>query len=285
MRLPWAQNRRCRERARVRTALCGGAAAIARVIHRMLPPLIILGLLGAAAWSIHGFITTTPYFRLRSTDITGLSRLGREELTRWAGLGSHTHVLTLDLQALERRLKAHEWVSDAHVERVLPGQLRIRISERQPAALLLLDGLFLVDEHGVGFAGSEGLAEERLPIISGLDRPALLAEPEEMRLKVVAALAVIREWARQRLPEVARLSELHMDPSLGMILFTEEGSVRVHLGWKDHPMRLARLKRVIEALKAEGKRPDYVLLDDEIRAQRVTVGLLEQTRGATSTPG
>ncbi|MDY0059233.1 MAG: FtsQ-type POTRA domain-containing protein [Myxococcota bacterium] len=247
---------------------------IGRGLRLLLPPLLACALLAGVIWSLYQYWDTTPYFRLRSLEITGEQRIGEEEVRSWAGLDEHTHVMKLDPREVERRLEAHPRVADARVAVELPGRVTIHIVERKPAALVLLDGLQLADEHGVVFAPSAGRGEERLPVITGLGAERSLEAVRRGAL-IREALSVIREWNRLQLTQIDRLSEIHVDPVLGMILYTENMATEVHLGVTEHSYRLNRLRDVLVTLRQEGRRPSYVLLDGESDPYRVTVGMEE----------
>ncbi|MBM4321893.1 MAG: FtsQ-type POTRA domain-containing protein, partial [Deltaproteobacteria bacterium] len=149
MRLPWLRghNRRRHQSVAllVRLRLAGQQAG--RVLQIVVPIVMVAGLLGGVVWSVYRFVTTTPYFQLRRLELSGLQQLREEEVREWAGLSERTHLLALDPLEVARRLKQQPWVADARAERYLPDRLVVHIVERKPAALLLLEGLHLVDQH------------------------------------------------------------------------------------------------------------------------------------------
>lgn len=268
---PLSQNRRRDHTPRIKVILLAGLRATGRTLRIGLPVALGLVLAGWLGWAVHGYATTTPYFRLRTLRVEGLRRVPRAELEVWSGLSQRPHLLTLDVEALRQRIADHPWVADARVERELPGELRVHVVERRAAALLLSERLSLVDENGVVFAPSEGRGDERLPVITGVPRGQGPDADRERHGRVLLALAVIREWRRQGLPDMASLAEVHLDPVLGPVLFTEAAGTRVHLGRREHPRRLARLKEVLRALSQRGQVAEYVLLDQG--EDRVAVGL------------
>ncbi len=59
-------------------------------------------------------------------------------------------ILLVDLKALQNRLQGLGWISEARVERVLPGRLRVEIVEREPFARWQVNGQTrLIDKRGV----------------------------------------------------------------------------------------------------------------------------------------
>lgn len=167
--------------------------------RRASPPRLMTTLLGA---SLAGAVL-----------FTGLSGFGRQVrianplpqqldgLMRWAGLGvdevwltGHRHTLdseifaaldlasapalpSYDVGAARRRLEALSWVASAHVLRVLPDKLQVRIVERTPVAVWShLETRALVDASGRVLARlGSGLATD-LPVIAGEGAPEAAAE-------------------------------------------------------------------------------------------------------------
>jgi cell division septal protein FtsQ len=110
------------------------------------------------------------------------------------------NLVELSLDEVAKTATRDPWVKDVSVKRILPGTLRVTVSERTPGALALLGGLvYAVDEGGyvMGPAGPDFPFD--LPLLAGLDgykgrdREAVLA-------RGVAALLRLHEefptWAR-----------------------------------------------------------------------------------------
>ncbi len=111
-------------------------------------------------------------------------------------------ILGLDLVAAKERIEALPWVREAAVQRRLPAEILLHISEREPIALWQSQGEFiLVDAEGTpipdtiaGFAG--------LPLVVGEDAPqhaaaliAMLATEPQIAQRVKAAVRVsARRW-------------------------------------------------------------------------------------------
>lgn len=104
-------------------------------------------------------------------------------------------ILLIDLKALQGRLQGLGWISEARVERVLPGRLRVEIVEREPFARWQINGQTrLIDKQGVvleldderPFRGlrrvvGAGAATQAADVISSLGRePALFNRVTDM---------------------------------------------------------------------------------------------------------
>jgi len=92
------------------------------------------------------------------------------------------------------------WVKQASVKRILPGTLRITVTERTPGALALLGGsVYVVDDGGVVMGPAGPALPYDLPLLVGLDahqgkdREATLARGIDLLLRLHAAFPT---WTR-----------------------------------------------------------------------------------------
>lgn len=137
---------------------------------------VALNVAAAAVLAYAGFqaflvATTAPEFALETIDIVG-TRHGSPDAVR-ARLASlrGRNLLVIDLDEVARAAASEPWVLRASVKRILPRTLRVRVTERTPAALALIHGLVhVVDEEGfvMGPAGPEFPVEG--PVLTGLER-------------------------------------------------------------------------------------------------------------------
>ena len=139
-------------------------------------------------------------------------------------------------QGARERLELIAWVESAHVERHLPGTIRVSIKEREPFAIWQRDNRFaVIDRQGRVVATENIRAFGRLPLVvgAGADRGAaamidLLRRAGEVEQRVEALVRVgerrwnlkLRNGAEVLLPEnheaeaVARLAELQAGKAL-----------------------------------------------------------------------
>jgi cell division protein FtsQ len=121
---------------------------------RLLSGLVVVSALAYGA----NLAWDSPALRVQRIEVAGGEHVGGEQVTAASGVETGTHLLSLSTFQISARLQRIPWVATAHVERIIPSKLRIRIEERTPAAVLFLpDQSYLVDEEGVVLeAGSEG---------------------------------------------------------------------------------------------------------------------------------
>jgi cell division protein FtsQ len=166
---------------RTRRVLAAAAAALAVSAPFWGPPLL----------------RHAPGFDTRRVEVSGTRLLAPHEVLAASGVRIGDNVWT-DPAAWESALRRHPVVADAEVTRRLPGTLRIRVTEKRPAALVQAGTLRPVTAAG-----------ELLPV-----------DPSRVPLDLPLLRSPARPDARGRLPaaaralasEAGRLGEL--DPAL-----------------------------------------------------------------------
>ena len=137
----------------------GGAAALVWAVAAGLPRQAMLGL--ATGSSEAGFA-------IRQVEIDGAVHQPRLTIYREVLEGGSDSMLLADLDAMRERLVALPWVRDASIQRRWPDRLRIRIVERQPAALWQHRGrIRLIDAEGAVLPTPDLAAFAALPLLVG----------------------------------------------------------------------------------------------------------------------
>jgi cell division protein FtsQ len=94
-------------------------------------------------------MTARAGFALSRVIVSGRHQTSREAILTALQVKLGQSLLMVDCQILRARLLELDWVSDARVQRVLPGTLYVEVVERRPLAVWQHDGkLMLIDEHG-----------------------------------------------------------------------------------------------------------------------------------------
>jgi cell division protein FtsQ len=239
----------------LRTSLaCGSIVAVALAGHQ------------AYRWAHR-----TPQFALKAVTFQGLRRAQQADLLRLAGVSAGQNLLGLDSQAIERAIAAHPWVDQVRVTRRFPDSLSIAVKEREPAALVALGDLYLVDSEGRPFKKIEREDPADLPLITGLAREQFVEAPEQSRLRLCQMLAVAAAYARSDPPPASPLAEIRMGRS-GVVLVTAQGQ-EIWMGEGDPGGALSRLKKVRVELESRGLVAQVIHLENRTRPGWVAVKL------------
>jgi cell division protein FtsQ len=244
---------------RLRRALWAGAAAA----------LLVLGLVGfRAAWRE---ATRGDAFRIRSIRFEGLHHARERELLRLSPLKVGDNLFTADVDGMAEALERHPWVGAAEVRRRWPPALEVTVRERKAVALVELAGLYLVDADAQLFkraAPGDGLD---LPVITGFTRDDYVRRQSEVEPLLADALAILRAWQEAGLARALPVSEVHLSALDGATVYAGEEGLQVKLGSGEIAPKLERLKTVLAALGADGKRASVIHLDSRAHPSWVTV--------------
>src|SRR6185369_5041854 len=96
-----------------------------------------------------------PYFAIERLEIETDGVLAPEQLRTWGGVRPKDNLMALDLARVKRDLELVPAIESVIIERVLPGTLRIRVTEREPIAQVLVQqlqgaegGVYTLDANG-----------------------------------------------------------------------------------------------------------------------------------------
>jgi hypothetical protein len=117
---------------RMRERLIAVRRAEGRRRLRFLCVALAVVLVGAASVGI----THSSLVAVHHVEVTGIAHTGRREVLATAGLQSGSLMLNVHPDQMARRLDALPWVETATVSRHWPNSVAIRISERQPVAVV-----------------------------------------------------------------------------------------------------------------------------------------------------
>jgi len=205
---------------------------------------------------LYDALTQAPHFAIRSVEVGGLERLGREEILEAGGIRPGHNLLALNLESVRNRLLSHPWVEDARVRREIPSVLAIHVEEHRPAALLELDRPYLINSRGEIFKEAAPGEAEGLPRVSGLTyrdiETALPGRPEKERRHPPSpahrALAEILHLGMDPPPGLPPgwIRRIRVDRELGLELTAFEPEMTVRLGYRDYERKV----RVLSAIRS-----------------------------------
>ncbi len=101
-------------------------------------------------------------------EIKGRNQTPKDDILKLVAPLKNQSILALDLGALREDILSLGWVSDATIIRTLPNRLELRLTERQPAALLQTPkGHRLIDQDGVIIDTADAAEFGHLVVVSG----------------------------------------------------------------------------------------------------------------------
>lgn len=181
---------------------------------------------------------SASFFQARNVDVSGTSRVSSDEVKAIVRNNvAQTGVWNADLNAISRELKRIAWVKEVVVSRVLPDGLRVRITEREPRAVVRTSaGKFVwVDEDAVSL-GAASPADQIF--MRGWDEDGNETARAQNRERVQKFLLMTRELEAngisRRVSEV-NLNDLH---DVRAQLTGDDAQIEIQLGGEDFANRL-----------------------------------------------
>lgn len=207
---------------------------------------------------VYGYMKETPLLTLREVTIEGCQRTSEKEILSMTQLDRQPNILSINLAKLRSKVEAYPWIERAEIRRTFPDRISIKIIERQPVAIILLDRLYYMDGQGVIFARVPKGHRIDHPVVTGLDRDDFKAQPEEAWGLVSKALRLVRLIEGGETLSQKNISEIHVDKAFGISLYTNEGAIEIKLGLDHYEAKWKRLERVWRHLRKRPFKPAYI---------------------------
>lgn len=137
-----------------------------------------------------GVLLCLPVFRLSKVDISGLKNIPRETVMNAVQDEMGNHILRVDKQAVEERIRKITYVADAAVQTKFPNRLEITIKETTMVGYIkFTDGFIGIDGTGKVITTAQE-KNEAIPVVEGVRVKTfvigeIIAVAEEERLKTV----------------------------------------------------------------------------------------------------
>ena len=272
MSLRSAKNRR---RALERTVRPADATRVGRsygkLVLKGVAGLLVAGGMARGAKATADWATHSPRFALENVRFVGISRATESELVRMGGLANGQNLWTLDAADVARAMTTHPWVRRVDITRHFPHSVAVRVVEHIPAAMVVLQDLYLLDEQGEPFKRITAADTVDLPLVTGLGRDAYMRDPAKTVEKFRTALGLARAYEASDAAHGEKLSEVRVERD-GAVLVTGLGQ-EVRLGDGATDEKLVRLGRVRGELSRRGLLARTIRLDNRTRPGWVAVEL------------
>lgn len=216
---------------------------------RVTGALLVLALAAAVVfqgWVLLERVRAHPYFALTEIVVSPTRHVRAGALLEAAGLTPGISLWRVDPAELVARLETNPWVHRASVRREFPRRLVVRLVERRPVAILLLEMPLYVDPTGVAFAPLGERDPLDLPLVTGIEAAIQRGESVYARHGIRRAIRLIELLGTAGLP--FRVSEVHIDREIGITVFPVSPRLALTFGWGDFPAKLVRLSEVLDAL-------------------------------------
>jgi cell division protein FtsQ len=229
---------------------------------------VVLGVAGYGAWWAYWFLHTTPYFRVDRVNVTGCRHASPQEIAALSGVVLRTSIFDVDIGTVADKVYLHPWVKTVKVSKKYPRELRIAVTEHQPAILAALGGIYLADSEGDVFKKIVRTDDTSLPIVTGIAKEDYAGKREQARSRIRDAIALVQEIQKSGVG--GEVSEVHFDPVAGYTVYFDKG-LEVSFGRGKFKERTSVLAGVLAEAAGRGMKPAAVHLDNEFRGDWVPV--------------
>ena len=236
----------------------------------------LVAVLGLVALVGYRAAASADFFQVKKVETRGAVRASNDDIKasvlRDVG---ETGVWRADLESVSKHLERLPWVRTAIVTRVLPDGIRVRITERQPQAVVRTSsGRFIwVDDDAV-YLG-EMAPTDQMPafFLRGWNEEDSAAAQTENRARIKRFLELQREWEAQSLSE--RISEVNLLDlrDVRVQLAGDDSQIEVRLGSQDQGTRLQKALNVLDAQRQTTRGP-LISYIDLSQGKRAIVGLV-----------
>lgn len=198
---------------------------------------------------VYTLVITASYFRVETVSVKGTARVAEDDVLRLSGVDSTDNVLTLNTAEIAGKIATHPWIREVNIGRELPNRLVIDVTERKPAAFVLMKGmLHIMDWHGDIFKKVEKDDDVALPVLNGVStQKSVDRDLIRQSLQLLEFLAQRRDY-----PVLENVSEVFGDKECGFSVYTD-GGVCLRVGFGNYRQKLERLKTVLVDLSRRSK--------------------------------
>ena len=233
------------------------AGGVLREIGRVI---LLTGAIAAVTAALligYDWLIRCPHLTVRETVVRGCKELTEKEILILAAIRPSPNILTVNPDAIARRIRANPWIREVFIGRELPDRLVIVVRERTAVALLQHEGgMFLLDSDGAPFKKMEPGDEANLPVLTGF-----VSGGRTNDALVKKSLALLNYLAGAKgAPAIGAVSEVHGNETFGLSLFTDTG-LCLQLGFDGFESKFQRLTPVMADLDRKNLKVGFLLID------------------------
>ncbi len=211
-------------------------------------------------------ILKSEYLKVKKIQVEGCLRYTEAQILYIAGIKPQINLLSLNLRNICQCLENSPWIERANVKRVFPDKLDISIVEREPAALINLNQLYLVDKKGTIFKKAE--REDGLlafPILTGVTWQDLM-NPQGIHTHLITQTLTLMALLEEEGIDISAISEIHLDPAFGLTVFTTQHATQINMGFSPCKEKCRHLCAIMEDLERKDLIPHTIDLNHSYRA-------------------
>jgi len=236
----------------------------------------VIAIIALIAFVGYRAAASASFFQVRTVETRGASRASVDDIKNVVRREvSETGVWRADLPQLSHDLERLPWVRTAVVTRVLPDGIRVRITEREPKAVVRTSaGRFIwVDDDAVYLGEMSPTDQMPAFFLRGWNEDNSNTASSDNRDRVRKFLELQRDWSGQGISE--RVSEVNLLDlrDVRVQLAGDDSQIEVRLGSQDQSARFGKALSVLDAQRQTSRGP-LISYIDLTQGKRAIVGLV-----------
>jgi cell division septal protein FtsQ len=216
---------------------------------------VCTGLYYGARTGLSRFFFDNPEYRLSTIAVQTDGSLQRDQVLKFAQLREGLNIFSVSLAQIHDRLQQLPQVDDVQVERKMPNEIDIHVTERKPIAWITSEkavanpfaseAAFLIDARGILMKEKKLLPEYlALPLIVGCSSEALMPGKVVDSFEAKAALELLRLTTTSFMQTRFQIREV--DVSKGYcLLVTDKNHIQVIFGFERLAAQMQRLEQFL----------------------------------------
>lgn len=222
---------------------------------RKLYSLAIMGVIGFVCWFMLGryqvWLKGSEVFQIRKIEISGNEFLSDTDILEIGKLNPKTHIWHVDLCKVDQALRNNPFIADVKINRLVPDILQIELKEKNPVALLNFNRkLYCIDREGLILPSKPGKLYD-LPVLTGSFKGGVAMGKYAKGERVKEGLTFLFHVMAYQPELYAKISEVVVGRSDGLLIHTSENGIPVRLGEGDYLWKLRYLEAVLSQLTSQ----------------------------------
>jgi len=183
-------------------------------------------------------------FTVRHVLVEGADYLDTEKVIETAAIPMGENVFEIDFTEISRHLKQEYAAEEFAIFRRLPDTITVRVTEREPVALLNVKDIIGVDAEGVPLPHIGATMVETLPIVTGIDTVTALTD-STVKSRLIAGLQLLGRISDESPAVYNRISEVDVSTMSEMGITLIDNGLEVIIGSDNWARKMPVLERVV----------------------------------------
>jgi len=198
---------------------------------------------------------------VRKFEYQGNDLLSTEELQQMTGILDMHHMKDVSLTALDSCLRANPFIEAVKVTRSYPGNILMKIKEKQPIALLRVDKeMYCVDKNGMVLQSRPGRMYN-LPILSGEYKGGAQVGKQAESPLLSRSLNFLNLIIAERPDMYNEISEIVCGEDAKIVVYTNQGGIPVKFGQDEYLYKIQCFDAILQQIENENSYSQIEYID------------------------